>query len=212
MNPAPNHPDTTLNPGDKPLGASLGWHTTHTSTLFTSPWFDLRSDTVQLPQGCGELTYSYVQHPGSVVVVPVLPDGRVLLIRSYRYPTDSWCWELPAGKLEPDTTPEATAHAELLEELGGTCRTLLPLSDLAIANGFAACRTHFFVALHVALEQPTQREPGEHIQQTEALPMPAALDRLTTSGQDGDSALGLLLAERAMRQHPERFTQSGGSP
>ena len=78
-------------------------------------------DTVRLPDG-KEATREYVIHPGAVMVVAELPDGRLVLERQFRYPVQSVMVEFPAGKLDPGEVSLACAKRELLEETGYTAR------------------------------------------------------------------------------------------
>ena len=78
-------------------------------------------DTVRLPDG-KEATREYVIHPGAVMVVAELPDGRLVLERQFRYPVQSVMVEFPAGKLDPGEDSLACAKRELLEETGYTAR------------------------------------------------------------------------------------------
>lgn len=78
-------------------------------------------DTVRLPDG-KEATREYVIHPGAVMVVAELPDGRLVLERQFRYPVQSVMVEFPAGKLDPGEESLACAQRELLEETGYTAR------------------------------------------------------------------------------------------
>ena len=78
-------------------------------------------DTVRLPDG-KEATREYVIHPGAVMVVAELPDGRLVLERQFRYPMQSVMVEFPAGKLDPGEDSLACAKRELLEETGYTAR------------------------------------------------------------------------------------------
>ena len=79
----------------------------------------IRNDVVRLPNG-NTSTREYVVHPGAVVVIPLLDDGRVLLERQYRYPIGRVMTEFPAGKLDPGEDPLACGKRELLEETGYT--------------------------------------------------------------------------------------------
>ena len=78
-------------------------------------------DTVRLPDG-KEATREYVIHPGAVMVVAELPDGRLVLERQFRYPVQSVMVEFPAGKLDPGEDSLVCAQRELLEETGFTAR------------------------------------------------------------------------------------------
>lgn len=77
----------------------------------------VRRDVVRLPDG-SQGVREYIRHPGAVMIVPVLDDGRILLERQFRYPHGREFIELPAGKLEPGEPPLATAKRELMEETG----------------------------------------------------------------------------------------------
>jgi ADP-ribose pyrophosphatase len=76
-------------------------------------------DTVTLPDG-GTAIREYVAHPGAVLIVPVLPDGTLVVERQHRYPLNRIFIEFPAGKLDPGESPLATAQRELVEEAGYT--------------------------------------------------------------------------------------------
>ena len=78
----------------------------------------IRRDTVRLPNGKTS-TREYNIHNGAVCVIPLLPDGEVLLERQYRYPLREVITEIPAGKLDaPDEDPLEAAKRELREETG----------------------------------------------------------------------------------------------
>ena len=86
---------------------------------------------MRLPDG-HSATREYVVHPGAVVVVPLLDDGRVVLERQYRYPIGHVMTEFPAGKLDAGEDPFVCGQRELLEETGytrarmGACRRDAP--------------------------------------------------------------------------------------
>jgi ADP-ribose pyrophosphatase len=74
-------------------------------------------DRIKLPDG-SETVRELIRHPGAVVILPLLPDGRVLLERQFRYPNDRVFIEFPAGKIDPGEDPLACAKRELEEETG----------------------------------------------------------------------------------------------
>ena len=76
-----------------------------------------RSDRVRLANG-GEAQRDYLVHPGAVMIVPILPDGRLVMERQFRYPVGMTMIEFPAGKLDAGEGGLACAHRELMEETG----------------------------------------------------------------------------------------------
>jgi ADP-ribose pyrophosphatase len=86
-------------------------------TLYDGHFLTLKRDTVRLPDG-KTATREFVEHPGAVMVLPLLDDGRVLMERQYRYPLGRVMVEFPAGKLDPQEGALACAQRELREETG----------------------------------------------------------------------------------------------
>jgi ADP-ribose pyrophosphatase len=84
-------------------------------------FLNVRRDTVRLPDG-SYTTREYVIHPGAVMIVAQLDDGRLVLERQYRYPMQAVMIEFPAGKLDPGEPSLTCAQRELLEETGYTAR------------------------------------------------------------------------------------------
>lgn len=103
-----------------------------------------------------------IRHPGAVVIIPVLPDGRICLIRNYRVAVSQWLLELPAGTLEADESPAETARRELIEETGYRAAHIEPLCEFFMSPGILHERMHAFVATELTLG-PTAREAGELI-------------------------------------------------
>ncbi|MCF2134411.1 MULTISPECIES: NUDIX hydrolase [Burkholderiaceae] len=86
-------------------------------TLYDGHFLTLKRDIVRLPDG-KSATREFVEHPGAVMVLPLLDDGRVLMERQYRYPLGRVMVEFPAGKLDPQEGVLACAQRELREETG----------------------------------------------------------------------------------------------
>ena len=85
--------------------------------VYLGHFLDVRRDLVRLPNGA-TASREYIVHPGAVMIVPLLDDGRLVIERQYRYPVAQVMVEFPAGKLEPGEPPLACAIRELAEETG----------------------------------------------------------------------------------------------
>jgi ADP-ribose pyrophosphatase len=180
---------------DKPNGASLGWQRLTTDYPYTLPLFQVRRDYVRWPDGhLGP--YFYVQFHDAVWVVPVTPDGQVVLIRQFRYTLDRWCWELPAGGFHDFSgTPVDLARQELAEEVGGVSENWLHVGSFRPGVSLCDMVCHIVLARDVRLEREPQPEPSEIIE-VHLMPAERAL-AMARSGKmvDGHSALALLRCE-----------------
>lgn len=103
---------------------------------FAGKLLEVRNDRVKLPNGA-VTTREYIVHPGAVLMVPVLDDGRLVLVRQYRYPVRRVMLEFPAGKIDAKETPLATAQRELAEEAGYTARTWTSLGTIHPEIGYS---------------------------------------------------------------------------
>ena len=108
-------------PDAKPDDAHLSETRVASQELLRGHFLHAMRDTVRLPDG-KEAFREYVIHPGAVMVVAELPDGRLVLERQFRYPVQSVMVEFPAGKLDPGEDSLVCAQRELLEETGYTAR------------------------------------------------------------------------------------------
>jgi len=124
--------------------------------------FGLRRDEVVEPSGV-RTTREVITHPGSVVVLPVLPDGRIVMIRQYRHATRQYLWELVAGRKEPGETPKQGAARELLEETGYRAKRFKVFLDVFPTPGFLEERMYLLLAegLTAGEAQPEEDEKIE---------------------------------------------------
>jgi len=124
--------------------------------------FGLRRDEVLEPSGL-RTTREVITHPGSVVVLPVLPDGRSLMVRQYRHATRQYLWELVAGRKEPEETPKQGAARELLEETGYRAKRFKVFLDVFPTPGFLEERMYLLLAegLTAGEAQPEEDEKIE---------------------------------------------------
>ena len=104
--------------------------------VFSGKLLEVRRDRVRLPDG-SEGTREFVVHPGAVLVVPVLDDGRLVLERQFRYPVRRVMLEFPAGKIDAGETPLATAQRELVEEAGYTAQKWKKLGTIHPEIGYS---------------------------------------------------------------------------
>ena len=157
----------------------------------------LHVDTIR--QESGEPTIrEVVLHPGGVAAVPVLDNGKIVLIRQFRYPLGKYIWEIPAGKLDSGQTPRDTIARELEEEIGYTARTLTEICSFYSSPGFCDEVIHLFVARDMV---PCMRRPetGEHI-----TPVSRPLDeclKMIALGEiiDGKSVIGILRFQQSFK-------------
>jgi ADP-ribose pyrophosphatase len=150
----------------------------------------LHVDTIR--QFSGETSVrEVVIHPGGVTAVPVLDDGRLMLIRQFRYPIRKFILELPAGKLDSGQTPMETVARELEEEIGYAAATLEYKTTFYTTPGISNEAIHFFIARN--LTPCSQRlEEGEHLT-VEPYTLKECLEMIRTGEiNDGKTILGIL--------------------
>jgi ADP-ribose pyrophosphatase len=130
--------------------------------IYQGPVFGLRRDEVVEPSGL-RTKREVITHPGSVVVLPVLADGRIVMIRQYRHATRQYMWELVAGRKEPEETPKQGAARELLEETGYRAKRFKVFLDFFPTPGFLEERMYLLLAegLTAGQAQPEEDEKIE---------------------------------------------------
>jgi ADP-ribose pyrophosphatase len=121
--------------------------------LFRGRVFGVRRDHVIEPGGI-EAVRELVTHPGSVVVLPVFPTGRILVIRQFRYVTGRYLWELVAGHKEPGESFLAGARRELQEEAGYTARRLRKMLEIFPSPGLLTERMVIYLAKGLTKGKP----------------------------------------------------------
>ena len=140
-----------------------------------------------------QLTLGILKHPGACAVVPLLADGRVVLLRQYRHAVRETLWEIPAGKLDAGEALEACARRELREETGYSAGQLLALGSICVTPGYSDERIHLFLARELHAGQQALAA-NESIQCTE-VPLAEAV-RMALAGEitDAKSCVALLRA------------------
>lgn len=115
-------------------------------TVHRGAFLTVKQDTVRLPDG-KSATREYIVHPGAVMIIPLFDDGKVLIERQFRYPMGKVMTEFPAGKIDPQEDPKATAHRELREETGYSARELVHLTRIHPVISYST----EFIDLYLAL-------------------------------------------------------------
>ena len=170
--------------GERPTGRVDG------RPVYEGEVLDVHLDRVRFPDGSeGEL--EIIRHPGAAAVLPLRrrTDGRgttvlAVMLRQYRYAAGGPVWEVPAGKLEGDETPEACARRELQEEAGYRAGTLRALTRIYTTPGFTDEEIHLFLATGL---EPVERRPEEsEFIEVHELPVERAL-RMVREGRIHDA-------------------------
>lgn len=118
--------------------------------VYEGVFLKLRRDRARMPDGA-QRTREYLMHPGAAAMVPLFPDGRVLVERQFRYPLRDVFVEFPAGKLDPGEPPLATARRELLEETGYVAAEWAHVTRIHPAIGFADEALDIFLCRELTL-------------------------------------------------------------
>ncbi len=113
----------------------------------------LEVDRVVEPSGM-EVEREVLRHPGAAVLLPVTNDGRVVLVRQFRYAAGEFLLEAPAGTIDPGERPEETASRELVEETGYFAKRLEKLVEFYPSPGILEEKMYLFAATD--LEARTQ--------------------------------------------------------
>jgi len=168
-----------------------------TKTVYEGSVFSVREDRIAEPGGI-EVTRDIVVHQGSVVLLPIFPDGSILLVRQYRHAIGAMLWELVAGRVEAGESRPAAARRELIEETGYTARRVKQILEIFPSPGFVTERMWIFAA--TGLQQGVA-QPEEDERITAKKFSLAALDKMIRSGtlHDAKSVAGILFYARFLK-------------
>ena len=167
-----------------------------TERIYKGKLLDVWKDEVELPDGKSSYR-EFIKHPGAVVIIPVLPDGKIGLIRQYRYPMGLEQIELPAGKLDESEPPLVTAGRELEEEIGYKAGSLTEVTEIHPCIGYSDERMWIYIAEQLKVTK-TNTDQDEFIEL-----MPTGLEEaveMVWSGKitDVKTIIGILCAHRLL--------------
>ena len=158
--------------------------------VYQGPVFGIRRDEIIEPSGM-RVTREVITHPGSVVVLPALPDGRILLIRQYRHATRQFLWELVAGRIDNGENPRRAAARELIEETGYRAKRFHVFLDIFPTPGFLEERMYILLAEDLT---PGKAEPEEDEKITSKAFTHGEIEQMIRRNKirDGKSIAGIL--------------------
>ncbi|MCH7972689.1 MAG: NUDIX hydrolase [Bacteroidetes bacterium] len=128
--------------------------------LFRGRVFDLQVDEIEYDSG-NKAVREVALHPGGAVILPVKEDGKIIMVKQFRYPFQKFMLELPAGKLEKGEDPQNCAERELTEETGYSSKSVSKLGSIATTPGFCSEVLHIYLAKNL-IQGNHNREEGEY--------------------------------------------------
>jgi ADP-ribose pyrophosphatase len=166
----------------------------HSETVYQGNVFSVRQDRVSEP-GDIVVTRDIVVHRGSVVVLPVFPDGDILLIRQYRHALGTILWELVAGRVEEGESRPASARRELIEETGYTASRVKEILEIFPSPGFVTERMWVFLA--TGLKAGAAQPEADELITAKKFSL-RALEKMIRNGElhDGKSVASILFYAR----------------
>lgn len=129
--------------------------------IFSCPIFKLEK-TWQVGRSGKKHARFIVRHPGGVGILPILPNGEILLVKQFRIAVNSFIYEIPAGMKDPGELPLDAAKRELQEETGYTAQTWTPYPSFYASPGYDDEKLHLFLAEELTPGQSTL-EDGEDL-------------------------------------------------
>jgi len=177
----------------------LSEHCISSQTIASGGMLTVKRDQVRLPNG-NTSQREYVIHPGAVVVVPILPNGNVVLEKQFRYALHQVFIELPAGKIDAGEDILITGQRELLEETGYSASDWVKLGHQHPCIGYSNEIIHIYLARGLSAGAH-QRDDDEHLDIFEA-PFEQCLSMIQNGEiTDGKTMIALFFAEKYLQKH-----------
>lgn len=125
--------------------------------IYEGKIISVRVDTVELP----DRKYSkreIVEHPGAVGILPVTEKGEIILVKQFRKSVEDTLLEIPAGKIEPEESPEMCAQRELEEETGFVAGNIEKVLEFYTSPGFSNELIYIYLARNLSQGEPNPDE------------------------------------------------------
>ena len=167
--------------------------------VFAGKLLHVFSDDVVLPNGT-KTKREYIMHPGASCIVPVTADGKVIMVRQFRYPFHRVLLEIPAGKLDAGENPETAARRELKEETGVVPDELIYIGPYYPTCAYSDEVIHMYLARGLHFDQP--HFDDDEFLSVEALDLNTLIkDVMNGCIEDGKTQTALLKAYFFMKQN-----------
>jgi 8-oxo-dGTP pyrophosphatase MutT (NUDIX family) len=140
------------------------WKTLRSTPVIDDRWLRVTADRCELPSGLVLDPFYVVHDPEWAHVFALNHDGRVLVVRQYRYAANTTCLELPGGVVDTGEEPLAAAKRELAEETGYTSAEWQSMGSMFVNPARQTNRVHIFVARNIAATAKPQLDASEDIQ------------------------------------------------
>jgi ADP-ribose pyrophosphatase len=180
------------------VGKAAGAEVLSSELMFKGRVMEVYRDEIREPSGV-RARRECVKHPGSVVVLPVFPDGRIVLIQQYRYAAKREMWELVAGHKEPDEDAVTGAHRELAEETGYTAKKMKKLFEFYPSPGFLSETMIVFLAQGLTKGEANMEADEKIVHKVFSL---RQVEQMIRSGKiiDGKTVAGILFYSRFVKK------------
>ena len=178
-------------------GGGSGARRLSSRRVYAGKVLSLDLDEVEEPGGV-HTRREVVRHSGSVAILALQDDGKIVLVRQYRYPVDAFVWELPAGRLDDGESPEQAAQRELQEEIGFKAGQLHNMAFFHTTPGFCDESMHVFRATGLVASKK-QGDEDERIE-VQAFTL-SDLETMIDRGEirEGKTLVAILLEGRRRR-------------
>ena len=169
--------------------------------LYTGRKFNFEVNRLRLPNKV-EGEWECIRHPGGALAIPVTPEGKLILVRQYRFAVSGRLLEFPAGTVEVDENPLETVQREIQEEIGHKANEWQKIGEFFLAPGYSDEIIYTFLAKDLEkLEQPPIKDADEDIEVV--FFTPSELEKAILDGEpvDSKSISSFFLARRLLKDY-----------
>lgn len=169
----------------------------HVALIRKGRVFEFYSENVTLPNGI-TLDMEIIRHPGAAAIVPIMDDGRVLLLNQYRHAAGGFIWEIPAGTLDSNENADTCASRELIEETGFAAQKLEKMGEITPLPAYSDERIYLYLATD--LRPAAQNLDPDELLSVHKVALPRAIEMIADGTiQDAKTITALYLAAARLK-------------